>query len=279
MRNTILGVFFLAAGCVGQIDGNPNPGDDDDQPPQVAAKEQFVQNVSPIVARCGGTACHDAATTGGPLGHFVMTDANGEYDAITAAPSIVGTFESIAPIITKVDAGHNGIVYSNADRTAIQNWLAAETAERANNPNQPPPPPDPVELLKAFSACMTLDNFTAANMPTLFGGMAASNGQACRNCHGDGGFGFTDNDQEQPYFDIISTSMSQHLKYFSVSQGKVIINNGSFANAATNVPMHPPFDAMNMSGMPALLDFYTRTNDAATLAGTAGCGPAKLVNP
>jgi hypothetical protein len=278
MRSILLAVFVLATGCVGTLNQNP-PGDDDDDPgPTEEARTLYIENVHPIMARCSGGTCHSTdATASAAIGKFYTADASAGYTGITSAISIVGTYTEIAPVLTKIDAGHQGIVYSGAERTAILDWLAAEFEERKDDTG--PPPVDPVALLKTFSSCMTIENFNQAQMAQLFGGMAALNGQACTNCHQSGGFGFTVSNQADIYFQLISTSMSQHLKYFSVLNGKVVLNGGALANAGTVIPDHPPFDPVNNQGQPALEEFYMLTDAATLAAGAAGCGPAKIVDP
>lgn len=269
-------VFLLATGCVGQL--GETPGDDEPPPPGVAGRTQYIENVHPIMARCSGVACHSTdATASAAIGKFYAADPAAGYTAITMSVATVGRFEAIAPIITKIDAGHQGVVYSNIDRTAITNWLAAELEERKDDTG--PPPVDPVALLGTFSSCMTIENFNTAQMAQLWGGMAATNGQACKNCHNAGAFGFTVNDQALIYFDLITTSQSQNLKYFSVQGTKVVINMGALTNAGTTLPGHPLFDPVNNQGMPALQQFYQLTDAATVAAGAAGCGPSKIVSP
>jgi hypothetical protein len=269
---------ILAAGCVGDI-GGPMQGGDDDQPPPPdgSAKQLFVQGVHPVLAKCSGAACHDIGVQGGPIAHWASTNASSSYDAIVAAPETVGTFNAIAPIITKIDAGHQNVVYSQADRDAILAWLAKETEER-QDPTAPPPI-DPVALIKSWSGCMTQDNFVAAAMPDMFGGMAATNGQACRNCHNSGLAGFTVDNDPTNYFTIVSSSQSQFLKYFGVQGSTVMVSTAALTNAGTTISDHPRFDPMNNTGMPALLQFYNLTQMAFVAAGPTGCGPAKIVGP
>jgi hypothetical protein len=279
MRSILLVPSLLVMGCVGQIDGTDPLDPDPDPDPGVAARTQYTQNVHPIMARCQGTACHSLdAPASSAIGKYYVPDAAQTYIEITNAPSIVGGYESIAPIITKIDAGHQGVSYSGADRTAITAWLAAETRERADDPTQPPPV-DPLKLLQEWSACMTLENFTAAQMPQRFGGLISTDQRACRNCHNDGAFGFTTSLSAQLYFNLVATSKSQNLKYFSVANGKVVINMGALTNAGTVLANHPPFDPVNNLGMPALQQFYDLTETARLEAGDLGCGEPKLINP
>jgi hypothetical protein len=278
MRPILFAVCVLASACVGQL-GNTTPDDDDDGPgPAGAAREIYINDVHPVMARCTGIACHATdATASAAIGKFYTADPGAGYTAITAAISIVGQYNEIAPILTKIDAGHQGITYSGGERSSILAWLAAEAEERADSGQ--PPPVDPVALLNTFSSCMTIEQFDLAGMAEAWGGLGASNGQACVNCHQAGAFGFTVSLDSQLFFGIISSSLSQNLKYFSVANGKVVINMGALTNAGTAIPDHPPFDPVNNAGMPALQAFYNAVDAATIQAGPAGCGAPKIVGP
>ncbi len=265
-------VFLLVTGCMGQI-GSTTPGDDN---PPGDAKSIFVSEVQPIVAKCQGVACHSIDATSSALAHWYSPTANTTYTAITAARPTTGEFNSIAPILTKIDAGHQGISYSTSERTSIIDWLSAESTERQGSG---PPPVDPTVLLGQWSGCMSQANFDTALMATKFGNSNASNGQACKNCHGSSAFGFTTSPDSVPYFEAISKSQSQLLKYFSVQAGGVVINMASLTNAGSAIVGHPPFDPTVLVGMPALQSFYDLTKSAVTAAGAAGCGPTKITLP
>jgi len=268
-------LFLVITGCMGQIGSNPPPGGDDDQPPPDAtAREIFDAEVHPILARCGGGACHSTdATASTAMVHFYSTDASTSYTTITNARQTVGEFNSIAPILTKIDAGHQNVSYTTAERSAILDWLTAEADERSGGQ---PPAADPTTVLEAWSGCMTQDNFDQALMAQKLGNSNASNGQACKNCHGNSAFGFTASPDSTQYFTAISTSMSQLLKYFSVSQGQVVINMEALNNAGLSIADHPRFDPVTLPGIDALQAFYTLTQQAQT---QGLCGPSKLVNP
>jgi len=264
-------LFLLVTGCMGQI--GSNPGGDDDTTPG-SAKQIFVSEVHPILSRCSGGTCHSTDGTSTAMVRFYSPNANTTYGVITAAPLTVGEFNSISPILTKIDAGHQNVSYTAGERTSILDWLAAEADERT--PVNQPPPVDPTELLKAWSGCMTQANFDTAQMADKFGNSNALNGQACKNCHGSSAFGFTVSPDSTPYFTVISTSLSQMLKYFSVQQGAVIINMAAITNAGTAIVDHPQFDPANLPGFDAVQSFYDLTK-TAQMAG--GCGPSTLINP
>jgi hypothetical protein len=269
MRAVLL-VVLAVTGCMGQI-GSPTPGGDDDNSDKTA-KQIFTSEVYQVVAKCQGGACHATTATSSAMGHWYAGDANSTYTAITAATVTVGNFNAIAPIITKIDAGHQGISYTASERSSIVDWLSAEETERAGSG---PPPVDPVALINTWSGCMTQENFDSAQMATLFGNSVAGNGQACKNCHTYGAEGFTVSPDSPQYLMTISTSQSQLLKYFSVRGNQVVLNMAAMTNAGTAIQGHPPFDASGLSGLPALQQFYDLTKTAQM----AGCGPTKITMP
>lgn len=275
MRAIPLVFFMLLTACMGAVGPNPGPSDDDDDQPTESARELYISGVHPIMARCGGNGCHEiGATASGALGKFYTADAAAGYTAIRGSSPTVGDFSAIAPIITKIDAGHLA-TYTSADRNHILDWLAAEVSEQQDNPNLPPPV-DSAALLRDFSACMTQANFDLAEMPLKMGNANASNGQACKNCHPDGAFGFVTNPDSLQYFTTLSTSMSQLVKYFGVTNGAVSVSTGALNNAGTAIIGHPPFTTEQLAGYAAITQFYDLTKTAVT---AGNCGPPKAVNP
>src|SRR5262245_44129548 len=96
----LLPIFLiLAAGCVGDVGSE---GDDTMNTDTRAAKVVFTQDVHPIAARCGGGSCHDIGAVSGAQSKFYNTDPEMSYPATTAATTLVGTFSSIAPILTHI---------------------------------------------------------------------------------------------------------------------------------------------------------------------------------
>ncbi len=274
MRAIPLVFFMVLTACIGAT--GPVPADDDDDQPTESARELYVSNVHQIMSRCNGDGCHAIdATASGALGKFYTADPGAGYTAIRASTPTVGTFSAVSPILTKIDAGHQAINYSPADRDHILDWLAAELSEQQANPNQPPPV-DPAELLRTFSACMTQENFDLAEMPLKMGNANASNGQACKNCHPDGAFGFVTNPDSLAYFTTLSSSMSQLVKYFGVANGAVVVSTGALNNAGTAIAGHPPFTTEGLPGYSAITAFFDLTKTAVT---AGNCGPPKAVNP
>lgn len=147
-------------------------------------------------------------------------------------------------------------------------------------PVTPPPPPPPAaktadELIKEWSGCMTLANFTQAKMNTAWGNLAASNGQACSSCHASGLYGFFVDRDANTMFTALSTNKAFLIVYFSadVANQKVIVDDALFAAVSSGTGAfagHPPFNPTNNAGMLALKNFYQLTLTAQQ-AGT--CGP------
>ena len=268
----VVTALLLATGCMGGIDNTDPTPDAGMVTPTTTARTLYKTNVHPVMNRCTGAACHSVAGATGTQPKFADPNADTSYTAIVAAPTIVGGFNSQAGLFTKITAGHNGMVYSTAEISSINAWLAKETEERSSMA----PIIDPVEVMKKWSGCMTLANFQAAQMATKFGNLGSSDGRKCSNCHNDGGFVFIATTAEQIYFATISKHKDYLGKYFTVdATGKVIINMTAFTNAGVSIQTHPRFDPMVNAGMPALQTFYTSTMAAST-AGT--CAAPTLID-
>jgi len=275
--------MLLATGCVGQV-GEPGPGNNggpdagDTVDPTKKGPPLYKSTVNQVTAKCSGGGCHSLDAVSGALGKWWSTDADAAYTAITRAPTIVGTFSAIAPIITHIEAGHKGITYTPDEKTQILAWLAAETEDRAGGGGSGEPPPvDPKQVLKTFSGCLTLADFNAANMAQSWGALAADNNQKCQNCHQAGGDGFIASTNAEIMFGLMSEQSAYMLKFFTVDTqaqpAKIIINTGSFTNAGVTLAGHPRFNPTTNIGMIALQKFY----DAAMLKQTGGtCGPGTL---
>ncbi|MBA3818033.1 MAG: hypothetical protein H0X17_04030 [Deltaproteobacteria bacterium] len=276
--------LLLATGCIGQVgeeqapDNTTTPDAGTTTDPTKKGPGVYSRDVHPIMLKCSGGGCHNIDAVSGALGKFYATDAAAGYPKIVAAPTIIGQFSTIAPILTHIAAGHKGVTYTPDEITKITGWLSAETEDRKGDTNDPPPV-DPKELLKTFSGCLTLADFTTAKMAPAWSNLAASNNQKCVNCHQGGGDGFIVNANAEVFFKAISEQSGYMLKYFTVDTNvmpaKVIINTGSMSNAGLTIAGHPRFNPTTNAGMTALGNFYDLA--AAKLA-AGGCGPATLVD-
>ena len=243
----------------------------------------YIRDVHPILSKCSGAVCHNSDGTSAALGKFYMPDAAAGYTKITGSPTIIGSgaqaFSSIAPILTKIQAGHQGITYSPDETNKITTWLAQEVTDRKDGGTTTTPVVDPKEVLKTFSGCLTLADFNTAQMAQKWGNLAASNGQKCIGCHGQGAEGFIVNTNATTMFNAISTQSAYMLKFFSVdtnaTPAKVIVATGSFQNAGVTLAGHPRFDPINNAGVTALKAWYDL---AAAKQMAGGCGASTLTD-
>ncbi|MBA3462317.1 MAG: hypothetical protein H0T46_20310 [Deltaproteobacteria bacterium] len=259
----IVTALLLATGCVGGIENtDPPPATPDagvTPPSGSMARQMFTTNVHPIVMRCSGGACHSVTgAVGGGASRFADSSPDTSYDAIVRQPLAVGGFNAQAGFLTKIAGGHQAITYSTAEISSINAWFAQELKEKMGTGM--PPAVDPIEVLKKWSGCMTLANFNTAQMAQKWGGLAASQGQKCANCHALGGDSFIATTNAQTMFDMMTKYKDYLLKFFTVDgTGKVIINKASMVNAGVTIPSHPRFDPTTNAGMQALEAYYTAT--------------------
>lgn len=315
MRAVLLAVIASAAvGCVGGIDmptptpqdpvgpgTNPSPV----PPAQSQARQMFENNVFPIIkadqaatkSGCAGTgACH--STAGATPVQFVAADLADAYATATSYQSVVGNFTSAtAGILTQVANGHQGRMYTDAEKKSITDWLAQEVVERAGvNPgpgsgsgSSETPGQATARLLNGWTACMTEANWTTANMTTAWGNMQANNGSKCESCHATGGQGMIASEIQDSgpsgvgMWTVVSTNEYYLVQFFTVdltaTPAKVVINHVSFDGVSKGQAPHtehPQFDSTNNNGMTALSKFYDLTAAAVT---AGNCGPTKLNPP
>ncbi len=294
---TLVLVLVGSIGCVGGIESGgvqppaqPEKGDDGndngDNPAGgdlTAAKQVFDQKVWPVIQKCSGGACHGEAATGATLTRFVAGAADRGWQVATNYTALVGNFApSAAPILTYVKPGHQGLTWSDAETTAITEWLTKEVELRNG---QTTPPPSGTETLsqatkrviEEFNGCMALEDFTEVNFGQAYANSGSDEGP-CRNCHVTGGEGFMASPSAQQMFDVHTTRQMFFLQYFTVdlTQGAAMatvkVNETSFRGVATGQDPHrdhPRFNALDNNGMIQLRAFYDRIM-AKKAAG--GCG-------
>jgi hypothetical protein len=267
-----------------QDTSNPAGGD------LTVPKMKFDQDVYPILKmKCGNAGCHAQEQTAGSITKFVATTATDGWKLASETVALRGNFTSgSAPVLTYVKPGnHKGAVYSAQDEAKIVGWLDAEVAARNGQPSTPPPMGQETlsqateRVLSKFAGCMTLANFTAANM-IAWGNVNAQNNQQCKDCHVTGGEGFIASDTAGLFYETVSSKKYFFLQYFTVdlTQGaaaaKVVINRASFIGVSQGLDPHrehPTFNATNNQGMTALTNFYNATMN------NAACGaPKPLAN-
>jgi len=306
MRNILLSVVAAAGlvGCVGGIDmpaGDPNGSGSgsgsgsDNSAAGIAARQAFDTGVYPIISAAGRcVSCHSAAGPSGNDTGFVGTTAANGYDTAVGYVALIGDLTTAgSPILAKIAAGHEGQSYTTDEKTKITAWLSAELTKRASTgtgtgsgsgsgTTTESPGAATTRLTNEWSGCMTLANFTTANM-IAFGNMRADN-SACKTCHVDGEYGQIASDVAAPFFQLISTNRYYMAQYFSVdlSQGvasaKIIQNTKNLTSIGTATAPHtehPRFTFAGSTGATALQKFYDLTMAAKT-AGT--CGPPTLTN-
>jgi hypothetical protein len=288
-------------GCVGSLDMPPDPqpapvGSGTNPPPAGSSgmgKMMFDQNVYPIISSataasgCAAAGCHGAANSpSGATTAFVSANPSDGYATATSFTSLVGNFTATgAGILTQVTAGHNGRLYSDAERQKITDWLAQEVTERAGGTGTGTGMGGGTgAVMDAFSSCMNITDFNAANMSDAWGTMTASNNSRCETCHGTGGYGMIASQIPETtngtpgMFTVMSTNPNYIVQFFKVdpTTNKVVINMTSFEGvSAGQAPHteHPRFNADQNQGITALTTFFTAI-DAKVTAG--GCGPTKL---
>jgi hypothetical protein len=286
-------------GCVGSVD--PPDTDGDELPPGTnpgpnpsgnnlaPAKKLFDDNVYTVLnAKCSGGSCHSETAQGSTLTRFVATDSAKGWETAVNYVGLVGSFTTAAPILTKIDAGHKGVTYVQAEKDKIVEWLAKEVELRNGQPNQPPGG-DSIStvvdrLMSQFAGCMTLANFQTANMAAAWGRLQTNQGDQCQRCHINGESAFIANDAGANAFSVVSTKKMYWLQYFTVdlqagaAAAKVIPNQASFLGVnARKAPhtTHPTFNYPNNAGATAVTNFVSLT--AAEIAkGT--CQPKPLEN-
>lgn len=303
MRSVLLSAIATMAlvGCVGELDTMPpgnNTGTDAGTGGTTTseAKRLYDTTVHPIMAaKCA--SCHSASGPVGNISGFVSPTVSNAHATAISFTSLVGSFTpNTAPVLLKVQAGHQGTSYSAADTAAITAWLNQEVLEQnggggtggGGTPTGESPQQTTARLLGQWSGCMTKANFDAANMATAWGTMQATNGQTCENCHAGGDGGFIATRDSTLMFDVISSNKYYMLQYFSVkldltnpANSKVEMNTRSFQGVSQGQDPHrehPRFNATTNNGMTALTTFYNATMAAVQAAGSAGCGPSKLTN-
>lgn len=276
-----IAVVVVLAGCVGGIDssGGGTPTTVDSSP-----LGTFESSVAPILARCDG--CHTSASN---APNFADSVAATEYQKVTSQPTVIGDFSaSGTPLLTTIVAGgHNGMTYSSAEVATITAWLTKEVAARmpttttTTTTTNPSEPQIIAALEDQWSGCLTLGDFTSANMADAWGNMMAEDPQeACETCHVTGGNNFIASDNGPQFFQYISTKRNYMLQYFAVDvdhgPAKMIVNWTSFAsvNGGGINNAHPLFP-LNNDGMTALTAFYDLV--ASRLAQGA-CGPKTLTD-
>ena len=209
--------LLASGGCLGNeftTTEAPTPGPGlpqaGDATPSGAA-QQFALGISTKLSTdCGGAGCHEGGVAGADfLGAPGQDD---DYTTITNAQykaSALGNFQiAQARIVLKLEEGHLGKTFSDADQVAIDTWFAAEVGAAGgggtgdgtgggtgDGTGGVEPPPAVVGAgLRGFAQCLTLQDITeeyiinnqAYALDNITGKGTNNNNETCQNCH-DGG--------------------------------------------------------------------------------------------
>jgi hypothetical protein len=263
MRNQLLvTAMAMLVGCgVGELPGPSGGPDAPNIDPNASARQVFDQRVYPILKdKCDGGNCHaESNTANGP---FVAAMAGQGYEKANTA-RLIGDYRNNPPIFSKIQPGHNGATYDDANRAAINAWLAKEVAERGETQ----------DLLRTWSGCMTVEDFRAATM-TACGNQRTivqnAEGSRCKTCHNVGGNRHVASDTETEFWPRLSEDRSYLSKYFTIDEANtmVIVNEVNFDDYARGKNNHELFD-LNGQCLQAVRAFYELTRRHVT-ANTCG---------
>jgi len=135
------------------------------------------------------------------------------------------------------------------------------------------------QLLKEWSGCMSLGNFTSANMAPTWSAILDSSGSQCTSCHVPATLEFPPSRDAAAFFQQISEHSRSLLDFFTVdarsNPTKVIADPLPFVATGTGVDphrQHPRF-AVPEAALTALTTFYDATV-ARKASGT--CDPPRL---
>ena len=292
MRAVLLAVASLGlVGCVGELDGTGGSnwnGAPDPSPTDSVARQMYDSNVYPVLKNhCSG--CHLSTGPVGNVTGFVTPTLTDAHATIIGYTAVVGNFTTAtAPVLLKIQAGHQGITYTSDEIGKITDWLNQELAEKGSGGSSNETAAAATQrLMSQWSACMSQTLFDTANMAPAWGNMTANNNQRCASCHATGAEGYIATTDRTFFFDTISQNKYYMLQYFAVdgldnpSTAKIIINTKSFLGVSQGQDPHrehPRFNATDNAGMTALKTFYDSVMLAVQNDATTPCGPSKLTN-
>lgn len=296
MRAVILAISIGLVGCVGELDSTgTNTGDDGSDTGSDTtnvAKQKYDANVYPVLAqRCIG--CHSSSGPVGNVTGFVTPTVSNAHATIVGYVAVVGNFTTAtAPVLLKIQNGHQGITYSSDEVNKITDWLNQEVTQQTgggtgSGTGGESPAAATQRLMAQWSGCMTQELFDAANMAPAWGNLTANNNQRCSGCHASGAEGFIATTDRTLMFSVISSNKYYMLQYFSVdgladpATAKIIINTKSFLGVSQGQDPHrehPRFNATTNNGMTALKLFYDSVMAKVAASATTPCGPSKLTN-
>jgi hypothetical protein len=270
------------------IDAGGNPGGPDAGPAGPNARALFDDTVAPIMtAKCATAGCHGGAGTS-PLKFLPPVELD-YYDVVVSYDDrVVGYFDkAIAPILRIVDPGPHYVTYTPAESQLIADWLDAELLARQGGTPPPPGTPTPGELskqlIREWSGCLELLAVQETNVADEWAGLGSSEGP-CIRCHINGQASFIATDDDQRWFDVVSSNKYFMITYFTpnvldLANPRMEINYDEFlrvGNAEFPFLEHPQFNGVDSDAIAALEALYTRTMERKA-AGL--CDPPRITDP
>jgi hypothetical protein len=265
-------------------------------PPPSNAQPLFDMNVAPIImADCSNATCH-GGTGSNPIKFAAAPQAQLYASVLNYTTQLLGgNFDKTqAQILTKIAAGHNAVVYTAAQVTAIGDWLDAERTARAGSTTPTISPRD--ALLMKWSGCMDLNDWTTNDVGEAWGQKRTdTTNTACQQCHINGQGWLADGTNgagNQRIFNILTTQKNPAggywmEYYFTVDTTdpanlKMVINTDKINRAGGGFAQHEKFtldndnNGNNPTAMQRLQTFFDKTN-TKLLANT--CGAPTLPSP
>lgn len=148
------------------------------------AEALFLNNVQPFIStECA--ACH--ATDAQSAGPKFLGSTGAYYGQLVNDPRMVNSDPMMSYLITHkhLQGSGMGTDPSPVQVQSIVAWLTQENMERS----LPKPPPGgmiPYDALKAFAACMTLDDYNSSGMNNIWRTNVNTGQGNCSSCHQNG---------------------------------------------------------------------------------------------
>jgi hypothetical protein len=256
--------------------------------PPSNAQPLFDMNVAPIImADCSSAGCHGGTGTS-PIKFAAGTQANLYSTVLNFTGTLLGNFDKTqAQILLKIAGGHNGVVYTAAQQTAIAGWLDAERAARSGTT---PTVSARDALLAKWSGCMNLTDWNNAGVAQAWAQKQTdTTGTACQQCHINAQGFYANADSTRMFTDLTTQpnpAGGYFLEYYFTvdttdpANPKMIINQARIAMAAGGAGQHEKFSVTTdrngntPSAFDRLTTFFNQTQARLT-ANT--CDPPRLI--
>jgi hypothetical protein len=234
--------------------------------------------VAPIITgSCGASSCHGGTGTS-PIKFAAAPAASLYANVLSYADQLLGSnFDKTrAQILTKIAAGHNGVIYTPTQISQISGWLDAEVAARAGGTTTPTTNVR-MQLMSEWSGCMNLTEWNSIGVAGAWANKNTNEG-TCQQCHVNAQ-GFLASQDSNRVFSILTTQPNPKggmfmEMYFTpdlttdAANPKMVINRGALDRAASGNAQHPRF-TVDGNAYTLLTQFYTMTMAHKT-GGTCG---------